>query len=170
MITTDRLLLRPYELGDYAAYFAMNTDTAVERFHPAPPMSPEDAWIRMLRHAGHWALLGYGTFAVIEAVSGRYLGETGVGDFHRGIGEDFDGFDEASWSFAPAAQGQGYALEAASAAHRWYFAHKGPARTVCMTDPGHKRSIRLAEKLGYRFLRTGEYKSNPVVIYERPAS
>ena len=148
----------------------MNNDPEVVRFPAGPPMSPEDAWNRVLRYGGHWALLGYGMFAVLEAASGRYIGETGLSDFRRGMGPDFDGFDEASWYFGAASQGQGYAAEAASAAHRWYDRRKGPARTICMIDPDHERSIRLAQNLGYLLLKEAEYRSNRVVIFERPAA
>jgi len=167
MIRTDRLDLRPYELADWEAYLAMSNDPEVTRFPPGKPLSAEDAWNRILRYAGHWAVLGYGMFAVIEATSGRYIGETGLSDSRRGMGPDFDGFDEASWYFSAAAQGRGYAFEASSAAHQWYGQHKGRPRTVCMIDPGHERSILVAEKLGYRFTRAAEYRSNPVVLFQR---
>lgn len=170
MISTERLVLRPYEARDCDAYLAMSNDPAVARFPPGKPMSAEDAWSRVMRYAGHWGLLGYGMFAVIEGASGRYLGETGLSDFRRGMGPDFDGFDEASWYFSAAAQGRGYAAEAAVAAHAWYDGNAGARRTVCMIDPGHERSIQLAHKLGYRFLRRAEYRANQVALFERPAA
>lgn len=167
MIRTDRLVLRQYELTDCSGYLAMSNDPDVVRFPPGPPMSEEDAWNRLLRYAGHWAVFGYGMFAVVEADSGRYIGETGLSNFCRGMGPDFDGFDEASWYFNAAAQGRGYAFEAASAAHEWYGRKKGEHRTVCMIDPDHKQSIALAKKLGYDLARTAEYRSNPVALFER---
>src|SRR3546814_2786705 len=45
--------------------------------HRRQPLSPEDAWNRLLRYAGHWTLLGYGIFAVVEKASGRFIGEIG---------------------------------------------------------------------------------------------
>lgn len=54
MIETERLSLRPYTLDDYAAYSAMSSDPEVVlRYIGGQPMSPEDAWNRILRYAGH---------------------------------------------------------------------------------------------------------------------
>src|SRR3546814_17524593 len=64
--------------------------------HRRQPLSPEEAWNRLLRYAGHWTLLGYGIFAVVEKASGRFIGETGIADFHRGLGDDFDQADRES--------------------------------------------------------------------------
>jgi RimJ/RimL family protein N-acetyltransferase len=167
MITTDRLVLRPYELTDAGALREMNSDPTIERFPPGTPMTEEDAWNRLLRYVGHWTLLGYGVFAVIERTSGRYIGETGLSNFKRGLGPDFDGFDEASWFFTGASQGRGYAIEATRAVHDWHAHLKGEQRTVCMIDPNHSRSISLAQKMGYRAFRNGEYKSSCVAMFER---
>src|SRR3546814_10368251 len=86
MFETPRLILRPHNLGDFEPYCAMNSDPDVLRFIAAAPLSREDAWNRLLRYAGHWALLGSGLSAVIEKQTGRYVGETGLAAFQRGLG------------------------------------------------------------------------------------
>src|SRR3546814_19996070 len=73
--------------------------TLFRSLHRRQPLSPEDAWNRLLRYAGHWTLLGYGIFAVVEKASGRFIGETGIADFHRGLGDDFDQAGEAAYVF-----------------------------------------------------------------------
>src|SRR3546814_6980936 len=67
-----------------------------------------------MRLVGHQSLFGYGIFAVFDKVTGEYLGETGIGQFYREVHPDFDGVDEASWTFIGRCHGGGYALEAAS--------------------------------------------------------
>jgi RimJ/RimL family protein N-acetyltransferase len=126
MIETQRLILRPYELADYAPYCGMVCGVTPDSFPSAQPISREDAWHRVMRYAGHWALLGFGLFAVIEKASGNYVGETGLADFHRGMGSDFDGSDEAAWYFVADRHRQGYAYEAAQAAHEWHAGRRGP--------------------------------------------
>jgi RimJ/RimL family protein N-acetyltransferase len=166
MITTERLLLRPYRPEDYEPYFAMVSD-------PEPnvawrqAMSAEDAWNRVLRYVGHWTLFGYGNFAVLDRASGLYLGETGFWDAHRGMGEGYDDFDETGWSIASKWHRQGIAFEAADAAHRWYSNAVGKRRTVCMTDPANGPSIRLAGKLGYLPFGDSAYQGKAVVMFER---
>lgn len=166
MLQTERLIVRPYRLEDYEPYVAMVSDPELD-FPSRQSVSPEEAWHRVMRYAGHWALLGYGNFAVIEKCSGQYVGETGLWDAHRGMGEDFDGYDEAGWFFASGVHRRGYAFEAAHATHVWYEGIGRRSRTVCMIDSKNDPSVRLAHKLGYRPFREGVYKDHLVIMFER---
>ena len=53
----------------------MDLDTVSEVAHPA---TREEAWARLLRYAGHWALLGYGFWLVEDRTTGSFVGEVGV--------------------------------------------------------------------------------------------
>ncbi len=167
MIETARLILRPYTLVDYAPYCEMCSDPEVVRYIGGQNLSAEDAWNRLLRYVGHWTMFRYGLFAVIEKSTGDYIGETGLADFHRSMGEGFDGSPEAAWVFRRAIGGHGYAHEAADAAHRWLDGSFGAQRTVCLIDPGNGPSLRLAEKLGYRPFGSGSYRGSVVTMLER---
>lgn len=169
MIETDRLILRPHRLEDLDASYALFSDPQVVVFIGGQPMRREDVWNRLLRYHGHWRLLGYGIFAIFDRVSGACLGETGLADFHRDLGSDFDPFPEAAWAVSTAAQGRGYAYEAAAAAHRWLDAHHPARRTVCIINPANTRSVRLAEALGYRSFREADYKDARITLFERSA-
>ncbi len=166
-IDTERLTLRPYDLADHAPYCAMCSDPEVVRYLGGEPLSAEEAWNRILRYTGHWTLLGYGLFAVIEKASGRYVGETGIADYHRGLGPGFDDAGEAAWIFATRVHGRGYAHEAASAAHDWYAAHSGGSRTVCLIHPDNGASRALAAKLGYAAFGETTYRGQPALMLER---
>jgi RimJ/RimL family protein N-acetyltransferase len=169
MIETPRLILRPHTLEDFEPWYAMFSDEELFRFIRAPRLSREDGWNRLLRYAGHWSLLKFGLFAVLEKASGRFIGEVGHADFHRGLGERFDGFPEAAWILARSAHGQGFASEAAVAAHKWLGQH-GASRTVCIISPENSVSLHLAKKLGYKGFDTGTYKGGAVVLLERLAT
>lgn len=166
MIETERLLLRPPALQDADAVFAMLTDPQVMRF-VGGPLTREEIWHRLLRYAGHWSLLGYGLFAIVEKAGGRLLGHTGLADFHRGLGDAFDPYPEAAWMTATVAHGRGIAAEAAGAAHGWFDANRPERRTVCIIDPANAASIRLAGKLGYRPFGEVAYKTATVTMFER---
>ncbi len=170
LIETNRLILRPYVLTDYQPYLAMCSDPTVVRFLGGRPFSPEDAWHRILRYAGHWSLLGHGIFAVVEKDSGDYVGETGIADFRRGLGEGFDGFGEASWAFASRVHGLGFAFQAAEAAHKWYIDSMRRSRTVCLIDPDNTSSLKMAARLGYTAFGERIYKDRPMKVLERSAS
>lgn len=167
MIETERLILRPHALGDFDTMLAMSSDPEVMRFilHGGA-VARQDVWNKLLRNIGHWSALGYGLFAVVEKVSGRHVGDTGLADFCRDLGADFDPFPEAAWLYAREAQGKGYATEAAAAAHAWFRERNGRTRTVCIIAPDNAGSIAVAEKLGYRPFAETEYKGDPVIKFE----
>jgi RimJ/RimL family protein N-acetyltransferase len=168
-LTTERLILRGHRIDDFAASCALTTDPEAVRFIYQKPMTPEETWARLLRFAGHWALLGFGLFIVEERATGRVIGEVGLGDFHRGLGPDFDGPPEFAWMLAHDVAGKGYATEAARAALAWIEATRAPPRTVCIIDPNNPGSLRVAAKLGFKPFGEAEYKGKTVVKLERLA-
>ncbi|MEH0196481.1 GNAT family N-acetyltransferase [Caulobacter sp. CCNWLY153] len=167
MIDTPRLTLRPHTVDDLAHVVALARDPAVTAFIRGLPTSEEECWHRLLRYAGHWSQLGFGMFAVFERQTGRFVGEAGLADFHRGLGADFDGAPEAAWMLMGWAHGAGLALEAAAAAHAWLEERRPGGRTVCIIDPANLGSIRLSQKLGYAPFRQGVYRDAPVTLFER---
>ena len=168
MIETERLILRPHVEADFEAVVSLWSDPQVVRFISGKPSTREQSWHRLLRCAGTWSLKGFGTFAVIAKPDGRFIGEVGHGDFHRGLGEAFDPFPEAGWVFAGEAQGQGYASEAVLASHQWFDENRHEARSVCIIDPGNGASLRVAEKAGYRPFGRADYAGGEVIMLERP--
>lgn len=167
MINTDRLILRRHTSQDTDAVFRLATDPAVTQFIRGLPASREEAWHRLLRHAGHWSLLGFGMFAVVERTSHRVIGEVGLADFQRGLGEDFDGTPEAAWVFSGSSHGNGFALESMAAALDWFDAQCLSSRSVCIINPSNAPSIRLAAKLGFDHYGQACYRGNDVNKYER---
>ena len=62
---------------------------------------------------------------------------------------------------------KGFATEALRLGHRWLAAQSFGGRTVCMMDPKHKASIRVAEKCGYGLLRIDRDEWGPLQLMER---
>lgn len=167
MITTDRLILRKHTLADADAVFQLASDPTVLQFIHGRPPSPEEAWHRLLRYAGHWSLLGYGMFAVFERAGNRCIGEVGLADFQRGLGADVDGVPEAAWVFAGSSHGKGFASEAMGAALGWFDAQGLSSRAVCIIEPGNAASIGVANKLGFVRYGQGVYRGTTINKYER---
>ncbi|MEM8789327.1 MAG: GNAT family N-acetyltransferase [Pseudomonadota bacterium] len=138
-LTTDRLTLRAPRLEDFDAYAAFYADPDATRFIGGP-RDTRAAWRSFAADTGHWHLKGFGWWIV--AAAGRVLGSIGL--HHPPSQPDL----ELGWLLFPAAQGQGYATEAASAARAWGRAELRPARLVSYIDAGNAASIRLAERLG----------------------
>ncbi len=165
---TPRLILRRHTAADFAAYLEMCADPAMSRFSGKDPAGSEEAWMRLLRQAGHWSLIGYGFVAVEEKESRRFVGEAGLGDFKRRLGPAFDDSPEAGWAIARWAQGRGYATEAAAAALEWTEKRFAIARTVCLIHVENAPSIRVAEKLGYSPFGERTYRGYSAILFERP--
>ena len=172
ILDTDRLTLTAHTLADFEECADMWADPNVTRFIGGKPQSREDVWNRLLRYRGLWALLGYGYWAVNERETGRYVGDVGFADFHRDITPSLDGAPEVGWALATWAHGRGFATEAVKAAIAWGDTHletktgESP-RYVCLISAENARSIRVAEKCGFRRAFDAKYKGNPTTIYER---
>mgnify|MGYP001312385652 CR=1 FL=1 len=166
ILETERLRLRGHVLGDFEGFAAMWAEEAVTRFIGGKPSTREEAWARMLRYPGHWALLGFGYWLIEEKTSGRFVGEGGFGNFKREIEPPLDA-PEQGWALAPWAHGKGYASEAIGAMINWGESHFGRADFVCMIAPENAPSLRVAEKVGYREYARAEYKGGPSILLRR---
>lgn len=166
-LRTERLRMRPHQRDDAVLVTALWQDPIVVHHFGGQPAPEEDCWNRLLRYAGHWQLNGYGLWAVEEPESGRFIGDIGLFEGRRGLGERFDSAPEAGWVLLPAGHGKGYAREAMNAALRWGESAHGWARTVCMIDPENMASLRTADALGYQAFDRRPYKGKELVLLER---
>jgi hypothetical protein len=89
---------------------------------------------------GHWALLGFGYWAVEEKSSGKVVGETGFANLRRNIEPSLGDTPEIGWVFAAESHGKGYAVEAVRAVIAWGESHLAMRETTCIYSPG-KRSL-----------------------------
>lgn len=166
-LRTARLRLRPHRRDDAERLIDLWQDAAVVRYFGGQPVVPEDSWNRLLRYAGHWALNGFGLWAAEQLESGAFVGDIGLFEGRRGLGERFDGAPEAGWVLAPAAHGKGFAQEAMRAALAWGESSYGWKRTVCMIDPDNAPSFRTAAKLGYSVFDRQPYRGKELALLER---
>jgi len=151
-INTARLTLRAMKAPDFDHYAALWANADVVGDIGVPVRSRSAAWTSFLRNAGHWQIIGFGQWAIEPHRAGALAGQVGFGFAERGYGEDFDAFPEAGWMLSPEAQGQGLGREAALAAHDWFDrVVTGPL--VCVVAKENARSLAVAARLGYTFLR-----------------
>ena len=166
LLETERLRLRGHRLEDFDELAAMWGSQTVNR-HIGAGQSRQDAWDRMLRYAGHWALLDFGYWAVEEKASGRYVGDVGLADFKRAIEPSIEGQPECGWVLAPWCHGRGYATEAARKALSWGEEHLPDQRAVCLIAPENEASLRVAEKCGFKAVATTTLKGSPTILFRR---
>jgi RimJ/RimL family protein N-acetyltransferase len=163
-LTTERLTLRGFRESDLDAFAAMQADPEVMRHlgvGPAAgkPRTREESWTTMALMMGQWALKGYGTFAVEERATGRFLGRAGI--LHLAGWPE----PELAYAFARPAWGNGFALEACQAALAWAFPATGAERILSFVKPGNDRSARLLARLGAVSEGMGELLGVPCEVW-----
>lgn len=145
VIETARLILRPWRASDVAENTKMLSDPETARFitpDHQPVTSELKGWRNAAVISGHWALYGFGMFAVEEKPSGRYIGR--VGPYYP---PEWPGF-EVGWGIAKEQRGKGYAVEAARAAIDWVFDNFTVDRIIHCIDPANVASQAVARRLG----------------------
>lgn len=147
MLETDRLMLRQPTVDEFEPLAAMFSEPNFTE-HIGGALTRADAWARLLRDVGHWALEGFGQFIIADKVTGSFVGKVGFAKYKRDLGPNVDTEVECSWTLRSACHGKGYATEAALTAHHWYDTHMaGP--TACMVSEANTASLKLAASLGY---------------------
>ena len=164
VIESERLILRPHRLEDFPHCIAMWREPQVLQYTIGSASPPQRTWQRLLAHAGHWQLLGFGYWAVESRSGGRYIGELGFADFRRDQEPDIQGLPEIGWALTVRAHGQGYATEALRRVVAWGDAHLHVPRTVCLVHRDNLPSLHLARKLGYTVELRAATDSRPDLI------
>lgn len=167
-IVTERLALSRPQLDDLAESAALWSDPEVARFTSArTPQNIEQSWWRLLRNAGHWALMGCGTWMMRQRSDSRYVGELGIKLYRRDAARPWDGLPEIGFVLSSWAHGQGFATEAALAALAWTDAHFDWPLVMCMVDPENAASLRVAAKCGFVETARITYHNEPAVMLVR---
>jgi ribosomal-protein-alanine N-acetyltransferase len=143
-LTTARLHLRPFALGDRAAIHAVYADPEVMRFvgHGAHRTMAETA--TALRTYGDvLERRGYSFLAVTEREGGTLIGDAGLHPL-GGVGPDV----ELGYTLARDAWGKGYATELGRALVEYAFTVLDVPRVVAQVEPANTGSRHVLAKLG----------------------
>ena len=108
---------------------------------------------------GHWALRGYGQWAIEERESGHFIGRAGIIN-----PADWPG-PEVGYLLGRPWWGRGYATEAARAAMDWGFREKGFTDLISLIDPENHASIAVATRLGETRRGETEVMGHHLLVY-----
>jgi len=131
VLYTERLTLRGFKPEDFPVYAGYYQDPEFARFITVAhqPVPANDAWRNFAYLHGHWALRGYGFWAVERKADGAYLGHIGLNN-----PEGWPGL-EVGWSLGRPHWGQGYASEAASRVLDYGFLTQPVDALISCIDP-----------------------------------
>ena len=143
VLETERLVMRGFRDGDQEQWAAIRADDEVMRsLGRDGGIAADEAWREMAMLAGHWALKGFGHWALEERSSGALIGNAGLF-----FPPDWPAL-EVGWTVARPRWGEGFAGEAARAAAGWAQAELGVGHLISLIAPANARSLRVAQKLG----------------------
>lgn len=154
VLTTRRLVLRPWAPADRDAFAALNADPEVMRHFPAL-LSRAESDALADRIARHFAVKGYGPWAVEVRGGPPFIGFTGLGEVP--FDAPFTPAVEVGWRLARAHWGHGFASEAAAAALTYGFDVLGLHQIVSFTVPANARSRRVMARIGMRHDEAGAF-------------
>jgi ribosomal-protein-alanine N-acetyltransferase len=172
---TKRLLLRPLHLGDADAMGRVFGDVEVMRYGDGVKTP---GWVR--KWIAQWTddlydRWGFGMWAVVENPGtvnsgGAVLGYCGLSRFPERCAP---GETELGYRLARAHWGRGFATEAGRAVRDYAFGTLRLPRLIALIDPQNAPSIRVADKIGFRYDRDAmlEGYDHPDRVYalDRPA-
>ncbi|WP_051859855.1 GNAT family N-acetyltransferase [Streptomyces xanthophaeus] len=144
-ISTDRLVLRPFEEEDVTALTEMMNDEHVTAWTSAPhPYTQAHAhrWVTRGSHAERTEGRGM-VFAVTEFLTQRLVGVVHLQNTNWRTRST-----EAAYVTAPWARGEGYASESVLAVARWLFRDQGFERLELRTAADNTASQQVAQKIG----------------------
>ena len=159
-LETERLRLRLMEERDLDALAAMFADAETMQYiGEGKVFTRMETWRSISAVLGHWLLKGYGMWAVETRDGGELVGRVGFIDV-----AGWPGF-ELGWLIARPHWGKGYASEAAKAAYNYAIGTLKRDRVISLIVPGNARSMKVAEKLGFRRDGMVEMMGRQAIVY-----
>ena len=140
ILETNRLILRAPSAVDLDGYIAFYTSARSSM--AGGPVDKRAAWNILASDYGHWAMRGFGRFAVVEKSSNRSVGLIGN---YQPLGWPEK---EIGWVlFTDAYENHGFAYEATRAVLDHTWSHLKWSTAVSYIDPNNHKSIKLAQRL-----------------------
>ncbi|GAA3169366.1 MULTISPECIES: GNAT family N-acetyltransferase [Streptomyces] len=144
-ISTERLVLRPFDTDDVPALAEMMNDDQVAAWTDVPqPFTERAARTWITEHAPAERAAGRGLdLAVTEFLTQRLVGVIQLAKTNWHVRST-----ELSYIIAPWARGEGYASEAALATAQWLFGDQKLERIELRTAADNTASQQVAQKIG----------------------
>lgn len=144
-ISTERLVLRPFEESDIPALAEMMNDELVTAWTSVPhPYTDGMARDWATGSAAAERTEGRGiAFAVAEFLTQRLVGVCHLHHTNWHVRST-----EMGYAIAPWARGEGYAVEVVLAVAEWLFSDQKFERLELRTAPGNTASQQVAQKIG----------------------
>jgi len=167
-IETERLTLRPFEVGDLGIILGIYGDDEIMRYMPYEIMDEDAAAAHLEKIVRAWDERPQTDYEMAIV-----LGGAGIGRAHILRHYDSDSA-EVGWLIFPEYQGRGFATEITRALVDYCFDELGVRRVTALCNPTNVASCRVLEKCGFRreahFIRSVRYVKHGAVSWEDEAA
>ena len=161
-LETERLIFRDHEESDLEPYCEMESDPvyrAPQRVHPRAELerSFREAWLPPKQ---------MGLLATVLKQENRYIGRCGLYPYRDDDNKVIPGEASIAFYLARPYWRQGLATEAGQAFIQYGFRELGLSRIEAGIDANNLASIRVIQKLGFGWIRSGEGRGTSWHLYE----
>jgi RimJ/RimL family protein N-acetyltransferase len=158
-IETPRLLLRLPLGSDATPLLEIHEHPEAIKYVTTTRRGIVGAWTSVAMMLGHWQLRGYGQWTISEKATGEVVGRVGFW-----YPEGWPGA-ELGWIIRHSRWGNGFATEASKASLEWAWTNTDLPEVISLIEPSNIASIRVAEKIGERFLRREIVNGEDLLVY-----
>jgi RimJ/RimL family protein N-acetyltransferase len=143
-LRVDGWLLRAPQPEDTADALAMLTDPEVRQWNPVPVVADAGTAEEWLARGADWSEGDHATFSIVDAATGRFVGNVSLHRIDRQQANASIGYRVATW-----ARGRGAATASVAEVTDWSFASLGVERVELCHAVANPASCRVAVKAGY---------------------
>ncbi len=147
ILKTERLTLEPMAARHFEALATLRADPAVMAAMQFGAETREQTQETLEAYRASWRDEGFGAWAILDAASGAFLGETGLR--RRPAGVPGGGSVALRIALAKGAQGRGLAGEAVAAVLAFAFEQLGLARVTAASRRDNAASVHLLRRAGF---------------------
>ena len=153
-LESERLLIRPFKIGDEQALFELNSNSLVQKYTGDTLVTTKKQAEEILHNIvlKDYQTYGYGRFAVIYKFDQKLIGFTGIKYLPEVNGES-----DLGYRFLPEYWGKGIATESSKMALEYGFKSLQLEKILGFTELKNKASTRVLEKVGFKINKIDFY-------------
>jgi RimJ/RimL family protein N-acetyltransferase len=159
---TKRLVIREFEFNDLEDLYSLMSDRKVMRFSPFGVLDKKKTEKMLLEFMKSYRYKGFGRWALNDKEKGDFVGLCGVSII------ELDGKEELAFGYRIRKEfwGNGLATEAGLVVKDYIFKKLKIKRVIALIANENRASLKVAEKLGMRFLKKSIFKRKEMNVYE----
>ena len=153
-LESDRLLIRPFKIGDEQAILELNSNSLVQKYTGDTLLTTKEQAEDVLHNIilKDYEIYEYGRFAVIYKPDQKLIGFTGIKYLPEANGES-----DLGYRFLPEYWGKGIATESSKMALDFGFNGLQLKKILGFTELKNKASTRVLEKVGFKINKIDFY-------------